>query len=237
MFIHSSSIGEAQVVPGVCSGQPAATGSDHVSFVVPVLDPVHFKGVLFQMGGDFLGPIPQVQLIRDQALVDDFLPGSAGAFETICFTSSLLSFTSVRMLTVCSKLNSISLMNDSIFHGLLCRQKTPAEGRGLKTKFGSVTLFPPPSRYSSHLQHADTRRAVGLLMDSPAVGPTVLSQSSAGSPQAGDGRRFQPWVCKDAQSCSASAFRRCRRFFSRGGPSGSRRPLSIKTFGSLMHPF
>ena len=144
MFIHSSSIGEAQVVPGVCSGQPAATGSDHVSFVVPVLDPVHFKGVLFQMGGDFLGPIPQVQLIRDQALVDDFLPGSAGAFETICFTSSLLSFTSVRMLTVCSKLNSISLMNDSIFHGLLCRQKNPCRRQRFENEIRECDLVSTP---------------------------------------------------------------------------------------------
>ena len=63
--------------------------------LVPVLDPFHAQVWLLQLGADLLCPCSQVQLIGDQTLVYDEFPLSSGASETICFTSSLLGFTSV----------------------------------------------------------------------------------------------------------------------------------------------
>ena len=55
--------------------------SDLVPLFVPVLDPFHAQVVLLQLGADLLCPCPQVQLIGDQALVDDLLQRLLGSFR------------------------------------------------------------------------------------------------------------------------------------------------------------
>ena len=54
--------------------------SDLVPLFVPVLDPFHAQVWLLQLGGDLLCPCIQVQLIGDQALVDDLLQRLLGSF-------------------------------------------------------------------------------------------------------------------------------------------------------------
>ena len=58
-------------------------------------------------------------------------------------------------------------------------------------------------------------------------------QGSAAAPHAGYFKGFHPCVCRELHNCSAASLRRYRRSFSSGGPSGSSRPLSRNTFGSL----
>ena len=117
------------------------------------------------------------------------------------------------------------------------KKKPPPKAGVSKRISGVLPCFHPVKRFSSPLHHAKPGCIAVPKMDTLRVGLHQSTQASTASPQAGDANCFHPWVCNDAQSWSASAFRRWRRSFSKGGPSGICRPLSMKTFGSLIHPF